>query len=328
METLKIQHLLFAFLLIFITAACKKEIAENMQNENRIAPAFKTFNYSDAELDTAMVFIEEVVNHDEGNASHVFTDMIIDSMAYSLTVNVITVNGVPGLSASEQQRIKDSVLRKTRAYPLRIDTSRLNDHDLIFTDISGWTLSGNTLSFWGNSGIGDLNEDYLNDPDCNLPLPYQESDNWRWGDLAGNCDPLITKISDASLEMERRLNFMKSFHCRTSPCEYPNQEYFKNIVTTKEYPYDHPNPNDPNPGDGWYDYLLWENGGDGRTCVTRPEMVFYTAGAKTIANKPGVHPGGNYRPIHYDIINDLIPGGPGSPYLHSLRVYYGILSCK
>jgi len=81
-----------------------------MKNANAANPVFKTFIYADAELDTAMTFIEEVVNHDEGNAAHPFTDIILDSIAYSFTITAITVNGVAGITAADQERIKDSVL--------------------------------------------------------------------------------------------------------------------------------------------------------------------------------------------------------------------------
>ncbi len=68
-----------------------------MEKNSIPAPSYKTFNYADAPLDTTMVFVEEAVNHDQGNATHVFTDMIIDSVSYNLSVNPIIVKGVSGL---------------------------------------------------------------------------------------------------------------------------------------------------------------------------------------------------------------------------------------
>ena len=126
-----------------------------------------------------MLLIEEVVNHDEGNASHVFTNMILDSVFYSFNVSSVMINGVAGMTAADQQRIKDSVLKKTSAFPERVDTTLLHDFDLIYIDISDWQLSGNTLTFWENLGIGDMDPAFIG-RNCADPNPYPTNSYWDW----------------------------------------------------------------------------------------------------------------------------------------------------
>ena len=265
MKISNILHFLSAFFLIFILASCNKKIPADMQDPSASNPAFKTFNYTDAVLDTAMVFIEEVVNHDEGNAAHVFTDMVIDSVAYSFTVSVIQINGVPGLPAAEQQRIKDSVLEKTRAWPARTDTTLLNDFDLIFTDISDWQLNGNTLTFWGNSGIGSMDPAFI-DFDCQAPQTYN-NEQWDWK-------------TEAPPAMEKRLN-AGLIQCRPmQSCSNNSRPYYKEITTKTFYPINYPSNPDPseNQSDNYMDYWLYHNNVNLNPLgkLNQTEMIYHT----------------------------------------------------
>jgi len=309
-----------------------------MDIENKYAGLLKTFNYTDAVLDTAMVFIEEAVNHDEGNAAHVFTDMVIDSVAYSFTVSVIQINGVPGLPAAEQQRIKDSVLEKTRAWPARTDTTLLNDFDLIFTDISDWQLNGNTLTFWGNSGIGSMDPAFVN-ADCQDPKPYNTNDYWKF-DFFGNgggCKSNPANTSSASLQMEKRLNYMKSAQCNINPC-LNNLAYYSNIETIADiYPYNFPSNPDPTGSlDGYMDYLLFATRDGLRGCGTSnpdciclspTEMSYHTNGAIQISYSPSVRPNTNLVPFTYDLKPKLLVGG-AYPKIHILSIIYGKVICR
>ncbi len=301
--------------------------------------AYKTFSYTDAELDTAMTFIEEVVNHDVGNAAHQFTDIILDSIAYSFTVTPITVNGVTGITAADQERIKDTVLARTLEYPSRIDTTVLNDHDLIFIDISAWQLNGTTLSFRGTTGVGDMDPAFSG-ADCSDPKPYTSNDYWKfdfWG-TGGGCKNNPATSSSASLEMEKRLNYLKSAQCNVNPC-LDNQAYYSPIIRVYELnPWDYPSDPDPTgTEDGYMDYLLFYTTSNLRDCnspypqdclcLSPEEMQFHTNGAITISNKSTVKPGNGFIPFCYNLTPELIPG-QNTPYFHQLDIAYGKIKCR
>ncbi len=339
MKNATLTVILTSFLFTFILISCNKNNLKELENKSTPAPSYKTFSYADAPLDTAMVFIEEVVNHDEGNASHVYTDMIIDSVAYSFSVTPITVNGVSGLSAAEQQRIKDSVLVRTRNYPSRVDTTLLNDPDLVFVDISGWELNGNTLSFWGNSGIGDLDPNYLG-ADCQAPKPYTSNDYWNF-DLYGNgggCKTNPATTSSASLEMEKRLNYMKSAQCNITPC-INSIAYYSNIEVIPDlYPYGFPSSPDPTGAfDGYMDHLLFATRDYLRGCATSNpadciclspvEMEYHTNGAIHISYMSSIRPNTSLVPFYYDLKPRLLRGEL-FPKIHTLSITYGKIKCQ
>jgi len=340
-NTMKASFLAFpiaSFFLIFMSS-CSQNTLKDMKNSTPANPVFKTFSYADAVPDTAMIFIEEVVNHDEGNAAHSFTDMILDSTSYTFTITAVSVNGVAGITAADQERIKDSVLAHTRDYPSRIDTTILNDHDLVFIDISAWQLNGTTLSFWGTIGIGDMDPAFSG-ADCSDPKPYTSNDYWMFDffGTGGGCKSNPANSSSASLEMEKRLNYMKSAQCNINPC-LDNQAYYSPIIRVYEInPWYHPsNPDPTGAEDGYMDYLLFFTNNQLRDCnspnpedcfcLSPTEMQFHTEGAIIISNKSTVSPGNGFIPFFYNLTPELIPG-QSTPYFHQLDIAYGKIKCR
>ena len=190
----------------------------------------------------------------------------------------------------------------------------------------------------GNSGIGDLDPNYLG-ADCQAPKPYTSNDYWNF-DFYGNgggCKTNPATTSSASLEMEKRLNYMQSAHCNLNPC-LGSIAYYTNIElvgTLRPWNY-WSNPDPTGAYDGYMDFLLFATNDNLRDCNTSnpvdclclspTEMEYHTNGALEISQMTSVRPG-NLVPFFFDVIPDLVLGQSGN-YHHGLNITYGKIKCK
>ncbi|MCF8233143.1 MAG: hypothetical protein K9J27_13275 [Bacteroidales bacterium] len=157
---------------------------------------------------------------------------------------------------------------------------------------------------------------------------FDEWDYWVWAASGGYCagdSANVQSDSDAANEIEKQINKCKAV---------PAGDYYYTDVEEKELLYyEHPNPNDSNPDDNFFDYLVFENWEflpNYHTCLSPQEMNFYLDGTETVIyNTPNDSPPGE-RPENKDFISvdlwgTLFPDLDATRIFHHGFIEYGIL---
>lgn len=275
-----------------------------------------------------MNLAEEVVNHDLGDPVHTFTMIIQDSIELVVEVSPVWLGAAYGISAADQVKIIDTIKIIAEGYPDRVGADTLAEDAIIGFHLYEWELNteAGVLSLSGNLILGYYEEPYLNFSwDCYTTAEayFDSTSYWEWAWDWGGCNGNPATSSDAAKEMTKFLNYR--IHQGGCPNACNPDNHFKNITFKDFNADDYVNPNDPNPGDHYMDYLLWYEEVPNQwqwpnTCLDQDEMIFHTNGAYTIAE--------NNRPngkvvIAYSIGPTLISGSYPYPIMHYLYVWYG-----
>ena len=182
-----------------------------------------------------------------------------------------------------------------------------DNYHLVVNDVSLTNLDESTATLGVNAVFGEGTDG----TDAMFDYP------WYYGDLAGRCDGSGLGLgSDAAEEIEKVIMRRKGTN--------PPGTYYTSVDSIQIYCDNYPNPNDPNPWDNYYDYLMFHNyegWANYHTCVSVDELYFHLTGTEEVIYNIERPVGQSF--ISVNLIGTSIQSIPGS-VIHYGYVKYGI----
>ncbi len=272
---------IFGVILVF--NACNKDMKTNPNNTNEIYWTAedlkiqnsiinfqnKIFNntYKSGEeltLDSAIWYLEAMINFNYSTIDSNYVNLTIDTtFEFDLPVNNDMVNYDDVTEASFA--MEEHILNFLEQIPDDIKFMIVGDVRIKNDDFKNGTTTITVSTGYGSS--------YL--PGPGWYNPFGPDDYWKYGEgpnnMGGYCagpNQGQQTDSDAAMQMASRIN---NPNIVTPPCYFTNIE--QPLVIVNNYP----NPNDPNPGDNYIEYLsLWADGY--YECLNPEEMNVYLYG--------------------------------------------------
>lgn len=321
-ETESIFH--FNFFVLF-TASCSKDAGEALVETpvtafdikvgnninsfiNNVAyqkanPGFKSLETISA--DSALWYLESTFNYCYGFPNEFYKSFTIDTLSFNLLLSGSKVN-MTDLTDKFNEMIQEiSTTYHAVAYA---------EKGLSLVNLQEASVSEGLLQFAVQVVTGEKGEI---PPSPVLDGPFEDGDDWWYGEMAGRCDEFLLD-SDAAQQLKSAMN-----------ATLPDPEGNFYVINPVNISRKGGEPNvrketDPNPPDNSYDYYLFyanEEIGDVNLCMNRNIMnTYYSFLRQLLLNKI---PNEEFRQLNYSLINVInIQGTYKNIVPNSIREYY------
>nr|NQU89974.1 hypothetical protein [Bacteroidota bacterium] len=226
-------------------------------------PDYKSGEWVDA--DSALWYLEATINYSHAFPNEYYKQMKVDTAYLSIPT---TDGGMVDLDelAQKYDEMKSMVSNSYHG-------SGFEEKGLVLVDLSEVSFKSDELTLKVETVTGESN----NDPPLPGSItdgPFEEGDNWWYGEEAGKCDP-HTWVSDAAEQLYEAINNI---------IPEPTGGYFftnQIPVTIKGGNEEIRRQNDPNPQDNYLDYYLYSASEEYGTinnntlCLEYDEMNLY-----------------------------------------------------
>lgn len=270
-----------------------KELIKMMQAiETKITSGLKSSE--SMVIDSAVWYAEALLNYRNARADQWYGSFEIQQYTYTMHLS----DGLAGLG--QLAALYNHMTADIHQSLLQMEGA---ENFLKLADLRLDSIKGNTahLSMTGVFGLNLI---------AGLYLPFKAGDDWIWGTLgqyhgqppAGKCDGTMVGVSDASDELQRKLNY--------PAVQYAEPYVFINLTTRYT--------------DGFYYngrlYLGWNY--PEHNCLTSDTLNHYLLQSHMIINNynEGLRPQGKEF-SHVKITDDLLLG---ASYFHRYEVKYGV----
>jgi len=324
MKKIKSLHYALIVLVVFGLISCQDETRENMQDSSKLVELHKS-NDKDVEnailsfnaalqsknenqtvyqLDDALWLLEAGLNYNYCSNMNVYKQRLTDSLMLNLEKNA---GGLIDF-ADVQVAYDEMVSHMSAAYHSIADEEKMPivaDIDLIEHDAGNVVLKLKAVFGYELANTAKN----LND--------FGSTAWWKWGLDLGKCNG-YTGTGDAANEIDAKLYF---------ELIQPVGTYFTDVEPKYDIKaWNYPNPDDDNPNDGYFDYLMFCSGN--HNCLSPDEMNFHWDGSRAVIymyeSDGGPRPAGK-DPIDLDLEGELIPGSKSNTYFHMFyEINYGV----
>ena len=284
MKTKRIFFSMIGLGLIMLMSNCAKEATETKkaekplsQNDLKIGNTIKSFKSKVAyyehhpdlkssetiAADSALWLLESTINYSHAFPNEFYNDFVIDSLSITVTRNAdgsVDWNELTQKYNEMKQAVSDTY------HNVDYTNKGLSVVDLTTTSVTETQLTMNVQTVTGQRGIEP--------PSPVVEGPFQEGDDWWYGEMAGKCSP-HTYISDASKQLRLALN-------GSIPALTGNFFFITpTTINKKGGELNVRRSNDPEPRDNVYDYYLYSTSdqfgtiNDAVLCLNRNEMNTY-----------------------------------------------------
>jgi len=257
--------------------------------DNKLKGNFKSGE--NISVDSLVWYTEALENYNHARPDLAYENFVVSKTTYTATLD----NG--NLSMEEA-----AALYSTMQTDLETELANLDptDDKLKLTDIALDSIEGNTAYLSANRVFGLRLVSGIYEP-------FDADDDWYWGYDQGRCDGTMADVSDASNEIQRRMN---------NPWVVPDESY-RFILNTLEIIEVDPIGNPEFQGrlfGGAYDFYH---------CINDEMMTYYLEQSHLILNDPseGIQP--NNKHLYHLQIDDALYGGGNSLISHHYIATYG-----
>ena len=243
---------------------------------------------SQMQIDAALDSLELALNYKYGDATFQFSEFIIDTSKVQCQQLYDSISNYDLLAA--YNKCVDSL----KAQYKRVDAS---SKQLVYALVKIDTIIGSTVNINIIGGFGN---------GISTGWNFSVDDDWIYGDLQGDCYGQYLWESDGAEEIECKIHYRKP--------TVSGWAVWSDIVETVDIygydpilPYDFVNPNDPNPGDNYRDFLMFNDVLAQYICIPYNDLNFYLNGTETVLNTDdpvGVRPNG-YTFISVELMGTL-----------------------
>jgi hypothetical protein len=307
----KLHYFFILFLLCaFAFTSCQKDKAEikDESTNSEVAKITRQLQIFKQNLqsksgetmpaDSAEWYLEGLLNYEQANNSHVFSDVDFyhDTLTVTVTdgqINLDELNNLYNSIDAWAETIKQQSGNDDFTYDIV-------DLNLITTGLKSGTQNILVSLSGGIIGSG-LNY-----------IPFGTTDYWYWGKSLGKCGAFtgLYEGRDATTELQRKFR---------NPIAFPGAGYFTSVQFVYAMFYDFPDDNNP-----FGLYMLFYASGNGETppyepCLSPEELNYYLSKFDYIKSVKQI-PGKTYKTV--EVVEDY-GGGYGWEYLHDYKLYYG-----
>ncbi|MCK9451814.1 MAG: hypothetical protein M0Q90_09000 [Bacteroidales bacterium] len=254
--------------------------------------------------DSALWYLESTFNYCYGFPNEFYKSFVVDTLSFSLLLSGNDVN-MTDLTDKFNEMIQD--------VSTTYQAVNFGEKGLSLVNLQEASVAEDQLNFTVQVVTGERGEV---PPSPVLDGPFEEGDDWWYGEMEGRCDEFLLD-SDAAQQLMLAMN-----------ATLPDPEGNFYVIHPVNISRKGGEPNvrretDPNPPDNIYDYYLFygnEQIGDVDLCLNRNVMnTYYRFLRQLLLN---IIPNEEFGQLNYSLINVTNAQGTYKNYPNNLREYY------